>query len=134
LQEEFLSSFYAFVFDSRIPKSSRPAALGAILNALFIGLSSGDPERRDKLILDTKRAQAAMARAAREEKSAPQREATRAAIRAAMRGTKPKLSEEYAKLIQPKVIQLLGRNVSPSQIRGHVRVFIEEAPGKSGKS
>jgi hypothetical protein len=36
LKEEFLSTFDAFAFDSRIPKSGRPAALSAILNAFVI--------------------------------------------------------------------------------------------------
>jgi hypothetical protein len=136
LQEEFLSSFDAFASDSQIPKSSRPAALGAILNALFIGLFSDDPDRRIRIIREFEQQRAARARAAREKKSAPEKRRTLAAVRKAMQATatKPTRGVGYAKRIGPKVVKFLKRDVSLWQIRDLVRVILEESPGKRGKS
>jgi hypothetical protein len=136
LQEDFLSSFDAFAFDSRIPKSSRPAALGAILNALFIGLFSDDPDRRIRIIREFEQLRAAQARAARDEKFAPEKEKTLAAVREAMQATaaKPTRGVGYAKKILPKVVKRLKRDVSQWRIRDLVRVVLEEAPGKQGRS
>ena len=110
LQEEFLSSFDAFVFDSQIPKSSRPAALGAILNALFIGLFSDDPDRRIRIIREFEQQRAAWARKRAWKSLRRKREDLGCTGGVQATAIKPKLSEKYAKLIQPKVIQLLGEN------------------------
>jgi hypothetical protein len=128
LQEEFLSSFDAFAFDSRIPKSSRPAALGAILNALFIGLFSDDPDRRSRIVWEFEQLRAAQARAAREKKFAPKKEKTLAAVRTAMQRTPAKatLGQAYANHIQPTVVEVLGRKVSVSTIRRCIEVILRE--------
>jgi|SRR5271166_2780069 len=82
----------------------------------------------------TKREQAEIARTARSENSA--RDATLAAVRAAMQetSTKPTRGEAYANFIEPHVSKRLGRKVSVSTIRNAVRAILEEAPRKSDKS
>ena len=133
---EFCSSYGILSLDFGIAPKSRRVALRAISNALMIGMSLGDPKRRDKIVRESRRAQAAKMRAAKEAKAAPEREKTLAAVRAAMQETtrRPTRGEGYAKLILPKVVKHLQRDISLSSIRGYVRVILEEPPGKPGKS
>ena len=108
-------------------------ALSAILNAFFIGLFFDDPDRRITITREFELQRAASARDARATKPAPEKKKTLDAGREAMEATasKPKRSEQYARLIQPTVSQLLGRELSPWQIRARVRVILKEAPEKS---
>jgi hypothetical protein len=136
LGDEFISSFEMFAVDSEVERRSRTAALNAMLKALMIGMSVGDPKKRDEIILEFRRARTAAMRAVHEAKSAQENEAARTAVRAAMQGTNTKATRgvKYAEFIQPKVVEKLGRDVSPWHIRGHVRAILEETPRKSGKS
>jgi hypothetical protein len=131
----FFSGYEILSLDFGIAPKSQRAALRAILNALMIGMSLGDPKRRDKIVLESMRMQAAKMRAVKKAKSAPQKQKTLAAVRAAMQATTrpPTRGEGYAKRILPKVREQLGRDISPSSIRDYVRVILEETPGKPGK-
>jgi hypothetical protein len=132
----FFSGYGIFSLDFEIAPKSRGAILRAILNALMIGMSLGDPKLRDTIVLESKRTQAEKMRAAKAAKSASEKEKTLTAVRAAMQATTrpPTRGEGYAKLILRKVVKHLGRDISPSSIRQYVRVVLEETPGKPGKS
>jgi hypothetical protein len=131
----FISGYSVLFHDKEGAPKIQTATSRAILNTLLIGMSLGDPKRRDKIVLESKRMQAAKMRAAKEAKAAPEREKILAAVRAAMQATTrtPTRGEGYAKLIRPKVVKHLGRDISPSSVREYVRVILEEAPGKPGK-
>jgi hypothetical protein len=128
--EDFRASFDFFVADSEVASASRAAAVSAILNAS--ALAEYSVMRREKIISEVKEARAAKMRSAKEVKAAAEIEKTLAAVRAVMKGTntKPTRGVEYARLIMPKVVKELGRDISPWTIRGHVRAILEEPPGK----
>jgi hypothetical protein len=87
-----------------------------------------------EIIHDFEERRAAAARQALAAKSAPQKHATLAAVRIAIKETaaKPSGGEAFARLIQTDVQKRLGRRVSVWTIRETVRAILKEAPGKVG--
>lgn len=124
----FVSGYGILSVDFGIVPKNRTAALRAILNALMIGMSIGDPKRRDRIVLESKRMQAAKMRAVKETKSAPKKAKTKAAVQAAMEQTPAKATRglAFAMHIQEKVVKLLGRDLSASQIKRYVKAILEE--------
>ena len=124
----FISGYSVLFFDKEGAPKIQTATLRAILNALLIGMSLGDPKRRDKIVRESKRMQTAKMRAAKEAKAAPKRERTLSAVRKAMEQSpaKPTRGLAFAEHIQKQVVEILGHEISASAIKRRVKTILEE--------
>jgi hypothetical protein len=130
-RDGFRASFAAIAADAELREQTRLAVFKAMFQALAIGAaSSRDAHLVDRIKREAEQARAANARQERARKSAPQKEAMLAAVRAAMeaRRTTPTRGEAFARLIEPDVNKRLGlegeHKLSIWTIRNAVRALL----------